>query len=150
MAVIKSFKINVVDHSPEVLAALETVMDKACEDAGMNAEKFAVNHINGYYDSKNTAVDTGRLKRSIGHKHEKDGDIWKVYVGTNVEYAYYVEMGTGDMGTGTGRKWTYYDKTRGIFRKTSGFRPRPFIRPALEQHKRFYSELFRMYLNGDD
>lgn len=150
MGKIKSIKINVTDHSPEVLAALDTVMDKACEDAGMNAERFAVMHINGYYDSKNTAVDTGHLKRNIKYKTEKDGDIWKVYVGTNVEYAYYVEMGTGDMGTGTGRKWTYYDASRGIFRKTSGFRPRPFIRPAIEQHTRFYSELFRMYLNGDD
>lgn len=35
-------------------------------------------------------VDTGRLRSSISHTHDKNTS----YVGTNVEYAPYVEMGT--------------------------------------------------------
>lgn len=40
-------------------------------------------------------VDTGRLRASITHSDvDRDGDAVKVRVGTNVEYAAYVELGT--------------------------------------------------------
>jgi HK97 gp10 family phage protein len=39
-------------------------------------------------------VDTGRLRSSITHRLEQDGIGLVAYVGTNVEYAIYVELGT--------------------------------------------------------
>jgi len=145
----KSIQININDYSEEVMEALDDVLERACEDAGMSAQKFAVSHISGHYDAAMKAVDTGTLRRSITYATAKVDDDYKVFVGTNVNYAYYVEMGTGDMGKGTGKPWIYYDKTKGVFRKTSGFRARPFIRPSIEKHTRYYKELFKMYLNGD-
>lgn len=78
--------------------------------------------------TKQKAVDTGWLRDHIDYRIKGDA----VYVGSNVHYAIYVEFGTGDMGTGTGPKWTYYvpeGKYKG-FHQTSGMRPRPFLRPA--------------------
>lgn len=52
-------------------------------------------------------VDTGRLRSSITHSVERDGRGLVGFVGTNVEYAIYVEFGTRYM------------------------RAQPFLRPAL-------------------
>lgn len=57
------------------------------------------------------AVDTGRLRASITHRIEHDGDESAAYVGTNVEYAPYLEFGTIRMA------------------------PRPFMVPAIERNK---------------
>ena len=44
-----------------------------------------------------TPVDTGALRNSITHKVEMGEEQSKVIVGTNVEYAPYVELGTGKL-----------------------------------------------------
>jgi phage gpG-like protein len=57
---------------------------------------------------RNCPVDTGRLRQSITHRIEGSTGI----VGTNVEYAPYVEYGTGKHALGgNGRKtpWAYTD-----------------------------------------
>ena len=43
---------------------------------------------------RNTPVDTGRLRSSMTHELRRRGDDYVGRVGTNVEYAIYVEMGT--------------------------------------------------------
>ena len=52
-------------------------------------------------------VDTGRLRASITHSIDRDGRGPLAYIGTNVEYAIFVELGTRFM------------------------RAQPFLRPAL-------------------
>jgi HK97 gp10 family phage protein len=43
-------------------------------------------------------VDTGRLRSSITHSEpERRGDVLVVRIGTNVEYARFVELGTSRM-----------------------------------------------------
>lgn len=71
-------------------------------------------------------VDTGNLRQSITHKvDEKD---LSVTIGTNVEYAPYVEFGTGEHAeNGQGRKGGW---NNGKF-FTHGNKPQPFLRPAL-------------------
>lgn len=39
-------------------------------------------------------VDTGRLRASIATRLERDGDSYAAVVGTNVDYAPFVELGT--------------------------------------------------------
>lgn len=81
------------------------------------------------------AVDTGNLKGSIHHK--VDEQELSCIIGTNVEYAPYVEFGTGEFAeNGLGRKggWFYVDE-KGNKHFTFGNKPQPFLRPALSENK---------------
>lgn len=78
-------------------------------------------------------VASGQLRSSITHKVE--GNEGKV--GTNVEYAPYVEYGTGVFATkGGGRTtpWRYCD-ANGKWHTTTGRKSRPFMMPALRDNR---------------
>lgn len=74
--------------------------------------------------------DLGNLARSI--QYEVDGNTCTV--SAPLEYAPYVEYGTGLFAEQGGRKtpWTYKDE-EGNFHTTSGQRPQPFLRPAFNE-----------------
>lgn len=74
-------EVDYTDNSEQVLAALEKGKHNALTAIGATAETYA---------KKATPVDTGRLRNSISHA--VDGEA--VYIGSNVEYAPYVELGT--------------------------------------------------------
>lgn len=80
---------------------------------------------------------TGELRRSITSKvEENSGDIIGV-VFTPLEYAPYVEYGTGLFAEEGGRKdvpWNYKDD-EGNWHSTSGMKPQPFMRPALDENR---------------
>jgi HK97 gp10 family phage protein len=88
-------------------------------------------------------VATSNLKQSISH----DSDEETAIVGTNVEYAPYVEYGTGIYAEGGGRStpWRYKDKD-GNWHTTSGQKPQPFLRPAIADHTDEYKSLIETYL----
>lgn len=80
-------------------------------------------------------VQTARLKNSIDYVVDENELIG--YVGTSVEYAIYVEFGTGEFAeNGRGRKggWVYKDPS-GEWFFTWGQEPQPYLRPAFRQHK---------------
>lgn len=80
-------------------------------------------------------VDDGQLRQSI--THEIIGKQTGV-VGTNVEYAPYVEIGTGlfsSLGTGRQTPWSYQD-AEGNWYTTVGQHPQPFLKPALTRNKK--------------
>ena len=80
-------------------------------------------------------VATSRLKQSIDYI--VDDDELVRYVGTNVDYAIYVEFGTGEFAeNGNGRKggWMYKDPS-GEWFFTWGIEPQPYLRPAFRQTK---------------
>lgn len=77
--------------------------------------------------------DNGELRRSITSKVEGTTGI----VFTPLEYAPYVEYGTGLFAEEAGRKdvpWCYQDD-KGEWHSTSGQKPQPFMRPALNQNR---------------
>ena len=81
--------------------------------------------------------DTGALRRSITSKVEREGDDIVGYVFTPLEYAPYVEYGTGLFAESGGRKdvpWCYQDD-KGEWHSTSGQHPQPFMRPALTENR---------------
>ena len=90
---------------------------------------------------------TGRLRRSI--TVEVQDTVGAVQ--TNVEYAPYVEFGTGLFAAkGDGRKdvpWVY-QADDGTWHTTSGQQPQPFMYPALEHNKSNIKRIFKEYL-GD-
>lgn len=74
--------VDLKDNAQEVLAAMREQVLLGLEAIGQEAEGYAKDEC---------PVDTGRLRNSIAHA--VDGDENKVYIGTNVEYAPYVEYG---------------------------------------------------------
>lgn len=159
-------KITLEDHSDEVLEALESACQRALEKCGLVGEGYA---------KKLCPVDTGNLRNSITHKvidSEK-----AAYIGTNSEYATYVEMGTGVYGPahtsgywvyvvgGTsnkskhpGKRYTFEEAKRivAILRKkgldahmTDGRKAIPFIKPAVANHAEQYQKIIKRELKND-
>lgn len=87
---------------------------------------------------QNAPKGTGELRRSIASRVEVNGDDITGLVFSPLEYAPYVEYGTGLFAEGgNGRKdvpWNYQDD-KGEWHSTSGMKPRPFLRPALEDNR---------------
>lgn len=125
---------DITDNSPEVLAAFQDAALRALEKCGLTAEGYA---------KKECPVDTGALRNSI--THEVDDGEPAVYIGTNQEYAPYVELGTGVYYSG-GRPtpWTYQD-AEGNWHMTHGQRAQPYLKPAVADH----SSTYRGILEGE-
>ena len=99
---------------------IEAALGKACALVERSAKQKA-------------PKDTGALRRSITSKVENSEGI--IY--TPLEYAPYVEYGTGLFAEGGGRKdvpWSYQDD-EGNWHTTSGQKPQPFMRPALNENR---------------
>lgn len=130
------------DNSGEVLKELERITAKTLEELGLTAEAYAkLNAPVGTPES--THVEHygpgGTLRNSIAHA-SKDG---VAYIGTNTYYAPYVELGTGihaDDGKGRKTPWVWVDKN-GKPHKTSGMKPRHFLKKAVQDHQREYKAI---------
>lgn len=99
-------------HANDVLSAEQKAKNRALEIIGGKAESYA---------KRLCPVDTGRLRNSITHQqYDDDTEV----VGTNVDYAPYVELG---------------------HRTSSGGHvpPKPFLRPAAEGHTSEYKNIIK-------
>lgn len=125
-------EVKITDNSDEILSRMDTAMEAALEKIGLVAERYAKNLC---------TVVTGRLRNSITHATASypgigtyqdnagnefndataDGTPEKnaVYIGTNVEYAPYVELGT----------------TRS--------KAKPYLKPAVVDHAEKYKKIFK-------
>ena len=119
-----------MDNSKAFLNAFEAACQRALERCGMQAEGYAKDLV---------PVDTGNLRNSITHKVSGDA----VYIGTNNEYAAYVELGTGKYTEG-GRQdpWVYRDE-EGNWHHTHGQRAQPYLKPAVADHKQTYRNIIK-------
>lgn len=96
---------------------------------------------------QNAPKGTGELRRSITSRIEEDGGDLTGVVFTPLEYAPYVEYGTGLFAEDGGRKdvpWNYQDD-EGNWHSTSGQHPQPFLRPALNENR---EEIIRILKEG--
>lgn len=81
--------------------------------------------------------DTGALRRSITSKVERENGDLVGTVFTPLEYAPYIEYGTGLFAEKGGRQdvpWSYQDD-EGNWHSTSGMKPQPFMRPAFNENR---------------
>lgn len=146
-----SIDIKIEDNSKEFLEELKKRIPAALEECGLAAERFAKQEITKkVYDTPESPNyrRTGYLRNSITHalsgeaaaiseytddaeeQHgyysgsapEAKGNEMSVYIGTNVEYAPYVEKGTKKM------------------------KARPFIEPAVVDHKKEYQSIIDRWL----
>lgn len=122
-------EIQIKDNSKEVLSALRTQAAKALEECGLVAEGYA---------KMLSPVDSGALRNSISHTVADN----ECYIGTNQEYAPYVEFGTGVYYDGGGRQtpWTYSD-SKGNWHMTNGQRAKPYLKPAVAEHTEEYRQI---------
>lgn len=135
-----SIKLDIEDHTKETLEELEEAITIALEECGLAAEGYA---------QRLCPVDTGLLRNSITHALDgssvsidsyssNDGTVSGyytgimpeapagqhiMYVGTNVEYAPYVEFGT------------------------SRTRKQAFIQPALTNNVQTYNDIIKRWLS---
>lgn len=101
------------DNREAIANAIDRALVAALEEVGLVAEGYA---------KRACPVDTGRLRNSI--THIVDEGTRHVIIGTNVEYAPYVELGT-----------RHQEK-------------QPFLKPAAEDHASTFSSIFRKHLGG--
>lgn len=106
-----AFNIQITDHSQEALENLEQATGTALEEVGLAAEGYA---------KRLCPVDTGRLRNSITHTRDKR----TAYIGTNVEYGPYVELGT------------------------SRQKAQPYLKPAVLDHVSTYKRIFDSHFNS--
>ena len=150
------------DNTDQVLAEVKRKAQAALEACGNQAVTHAKQNL--------TAAgrrDTGNLINKITHKVQKDA----CYVGTNVSYAIYNEVGTGKFAAdGNGRKgwWVYvvgegakknrvtgkiyskeeaakimmYLRSKGLdARMTDGMKPTHFLKNAIQDHVDEYKSI---------
>lgn len=117
-------EISGLDNFEIETSVLERAVGKACALIERSAKEKA-------------PKDTGALKNSISSEVKINGDDIEGIVFTPLEYAPYVEYGTGLFATdGGGRTtpWSYQDDA-GNWHTTRGQKPQPFMRPALDENK---------------
>ena len=116
-----------VDNSEAVKRELERAVIRGLIKASLLVEGQAV---------LLAPVDKGGLRDSIGYKVDESELV--AYIGTNCEYAIYVEYGTGEFAeSGNGRKGGWVYKTpNGEVHFTYGMPPQPYLRPAFRKNQK--------------
>ncbi len=100
--------------------------------------------------------ETGALKNSIHMSVEKNNKSTKGRVYTSLEYAPYVEFGTGIKGSGSypykvkglnlsyrNTPWVYTPDGGETFYVTRGQKAQPFMYPALKNNERRIKQMFK-------
>lgn len=132
--------VTITNNTGLVREVLARATEQALEAIGFAAEGHA---------KDNTPVDTGLLRNKMTHVVQGDS----VYIGTNVEYAPYVELGTGIYASnGNGRKdpWVYFDEKTKKFRLTRGSKPHHMIRRAATEHTDEYKRLVKAAFTANE
>lgn len=99
--------IKFTDNSGKVKEEFEKACLKAMEECGMVAEGYA---------KELAPVDTGNLRNSISHTVDDSG--YSAYIGSNISYAAFQELGTVRM------------------------KAHPFLKPAIADHASTYQKIF--------
>ena len=103
--------VKVTDNTAAVQGGIKSAIARALERIGMQAEGYAKDMC---------PVDTGNLRNSITHT----SDNKFAYIGTNVEYGKYVELGTRRMSA------------------------QPYLKPAATGHTQTYRNIVKDELGG--
>lgn len=101
-----------VDNMSQIKAELDKKIARALEAVGATAEGYA---------KELCPVDTGRLRDSITYSVDDN----TVYLGSDVEYAPYVEFGTHKQ------------------------KPQPFMSPAIQDHLDEYKAILEDFLQTE-
>ena len=101
-------------HKDEVLQQLSRAVATALDVCGLLGEGYAM---------KICPVDTGHLRRSISYTVREDEQA--AYIGTNVTYAPFVELGTRRQ------------------------KAQPYLKPAVSDHTKQYKRIIEKAMKGE-
>lgn len=101
------------DNREAIAEAIDQALATALEEVGLVAKGYA---------KRACPVDTGRLRNSTTHIVDEGGKC--AVIGTNVEYAPYVELGTRHQ------------------------KPQPYLKPAAKDHAPTYRAIMQKHLGG--
>lgn len=129
----------------EIIYMSDNAIDLALEIIGLKAERYAKARcpvgtpestgIKGYRG--------GTLRNSITHTVSDN----TLSVGTNVEYAPYVELGTGPYFQAP-PAWEQFDAPKGKGVGHGYVRPRPYLKPAIIDHLDEYKDVIKNELEN--
>lgn len=170
MADRQTIQIDLTDNSGLVREEMQAAVLRALEECGLVAENYAKQLC------PVAADNGGTLRDSIAHRVQPTEQA--VYIGTNVEYAPYVELGTGKYYRGGRQGWWVYVKggsrrrrnnnaSGKIYTKaealrimfalrkkgldahiTDGSEPKPYLKPAIADHAQQYKGIIEGELRG--
>lgn len=109
------FELEIEDNTSLVEKELEDAIKRALTMCGVEAQRHARENL-----TKNGSVVTGNLRNSIAYEVNID----EVEIGTNVEYASFVEFGTRRMNA------------------------KPYLEPAVADHADTYRKIIEEELKG--
>lgn len=133
-------EIEIIDNSGKIKEEFRAAVLRALERCGEKGEEIAARL------APVAEYMGGTLRDSITHQVVEIEDA--VYIGTNVEYGPYVELGTGKYYPG-GRPtpWVYQD-AQGNWHLTHGQRAQPYLKPAVADHVAQYKGIIEGELHG--
>ena len=139
--------VQLTDNSAEALSELSLAKARALEIIGQKAEDYAQKlcPVGTVESTGIKGYRGGTLKGSI--KHVVKGDT--VSIGSEVEYAPYVELGTGPHFEPP-PDWETFTTKRGKGVGRGYVKPRRYLQPAIEEHMDEYKTIVKNELKGGD
>ena len=134
------------DNTDKILDELNLKKQVVLEMIGLKAEKYAkaLCPVGTPESTGKKGYRGGTLRNSITHGIE-NGDT--AYIGSNVEYAPYVELGTGP-NFQSPPEWEQFTAQRGSGARKGGIKPRHFLRDAIQDHKSEYNDIIKSELGS--
>lgn len=142
--------VEFIDNSEEILRLLAGATVKAAEMVGMNVKNAAKRLCSPKGPKGETMDGASDLRNSITHRVEDTGDGPMLMVGSNMQIAPYIELGTGkeydppdewiqyhgdDKHSKAGLdEWIYYDENKKVFKVGMPIPAQPYLRPAFLDH----------------
>ena len=143
-------QINITDSQIDaIFKQVDEARERALIKIGQRSEKYAKalcpvgtpesTHKKGYIG--------GTLRNSITYEIENDGNESAMELGSNVEYAPFVELGTGPYFEAP-PEWEEFTSTQGSGIGGGYVHPRPYIRPAILDHLDEYKQIWADEMGG--
>ena len=137
--------VQFTDNSAQALSELSRAKARTLETIGLKAEGYAKRlcPVGTVESTGKKGYRGGTLRNSITHTISGD----TVSIGSNVEYAPYVELGTGPHFEPP-PDWETFTSKRGSGVGRGYVKPRRYLQPAIEEHKDEYKTIAENELKG--
>lgn len=137
------------NNTKEILDGLDSAVERILTMIGIKAEKYAKARcpVGTPESTGKKGYRGGTLRNSITFNVEGDKDGGTVVIGSNVEYAPYVELGTGPYFEAP-PEWEQFDSPKGSGIGGGYVHARPYLRPAIEDHLDEYTNIIKKELGS--